>query len=395
VAAVAEQLVVTEATKEFGPKRALDGVDLNVPEESLCVLLGPSGSGKTTLLRCIAGIERLSTGRIAIGERAVAGAGRHEPPERRRLAMVFQDYALWPHLTAARNVEFALGRQRRGRGEARRRSRDMLERVGLGDLAERYPSELSGGEQQRVALARALAARTDLLLFDEPLSNLDADLRERMRLEIATLVRAARTTSVYITHDQAEAFALADRIGVMRLGRLVQYDTPENVYRHPASPFVARFTGLAGELPVTVTGTDEGQAALRAEAAGADGAKLFGALPSDRPARDAVGADASLLVRPAAIELLAPDGADHHFNAVVLDAAFRGRGYDHALLLADGSRLVAAHDTRRWPPGSNVGVRLRPDGCLVFGTSDPHPETLTPTERSTPPMSDITTGITP
>jgi iron(III) transport system ATP-binding protein len=390
---VAEHLSVGQATKEFGAKRALDGVDLTVPEEALCVLLGPSGSGKTTLLRCIAGIERLSSGHITIGGRSVADAGHHEPPERRRLAMVFQDYALWPHLTAARNVEFALGRKRVGKVEARQRSRVMLERVGLEGLAERYPSELSGGEQQRVALARALAGGTDLLLFDEPLSNLDADLRERMRLEIATLVRAARTTSVYITHDQAEAFALADLVGVMRLGRLVQYDTPENVYRHPVSPFVARFTGLAGELPVTVMGAAEDQVQLIAEAAGASTAPLLGSLPTDPAARAAVGSEASLLVRPAAIELLAPADGGSHLNAVVLDAAFRGRGYDHALLLADGSRLVAAHDTRRWAPSSNVGVRLRPDGCLVFaaGGTDKD-ETSSHTERSTQPMSGITTG---
>ena len=182
------------------------------------MLLGPSGSGKTTLLRCLAGIERVTSGRIEIGGRSVADGRVHVPPDQRDLSMVFQDYALWPHLTVRDNVAFALRRRKLPRAAARERAAAMLDRVGLGALGGRYPNELSGGEQQRVALARALVADTGLILCDEPLSNLDADLRERMRLEISSLVREAGATTVYITHDQAEAFALADRVGILEKG---------------------------------------------------------------------------------------------------------------------------------------------------------------------------------
>jgi iron(III) transport system ATP-binding protein len=360
----AASVVVRAARKQFGPKVALDGVDLVVPAGSFCVLLGPSGSGKTTLLRCIAGIERLTSGQVDIGGRLVADGTAHRPPEQRNLAMVFQDYALWPHLTAARNVAFALGRRGLDRQEVTTRVDRMLERVGLAHLADRYPNELSGGEQQRVALARALVAGTGVLLFDEPLSNLDADLRERMRIEISTLARDSGATSVYITHDQAEAFALADTIGVLRDGRLVQVGAPEEVYHHPATPWVARFTGLAGELPVEVTGApDAGTVTVRPAAgtpAGCD------EIVATVPGSGALGDRATLMVRPAAVQLVAPGHPGRHLEALVLDAAYRGRGYDHALMLAGGTQLVGAHDEHRWERGANVGVRLAPAACLLF-----------------------------
>ena len=232
---MAERLELDAVSKVF-PNRAvaLDEVSLEVPAGSFVVLLGPSGSGKTTLLRLVAGIERVSSGRIVIGERTVADGRSHVASERRGLSMVFQDYALWPHLSVLENVAFALRRHGVATRQRRVQAGDMLDRVGLGLLGDRYPGQLSGGEQQRVALARALVGGVGLILCDEPLSNLDADLRERMRLEIATLVREAGATAVYITHDQSEAFALADRIGVLEHGRLVQVSEPEDVYTHPA-----------------------------------------------------------------------------------------------------------------------------------------------------------------
>lgn len=353
------------AVKRFGPKTALDGVDLSVAAGSVFVLLGPSGSGKTTLLRSVAGIERLTAGRIDIGERTVADGPLHLPPERRDLAMVFQDYALWPHLSAVHNVAFALGRRRLGRAEAVRRARGMLERVGLGHLAERYPNELSGGEQQRVALARALVGETGLLLFDEPLSNLDADLRERMRLEISTLVRDSGATALYITHDQSEAFALADTMGVLDQGRLVQVGPPEAVYHRPASPFVARFTGLAGEIPVHLEATvpgDEPSVAVRPSSGGRDCPPIVAPAPTAVP----TGGEGVLLVRPAAVRLLPGDDPVRQLRGMVLDAAYRGRGYDHAVLLECGSQLVGVHDTRRWARGDAVGVALAPTGTILF-----------------------------
>jgi ABC-type Fe3+/spermidine/putrescine transport system ATPase subunit len=365
-------LQVYGATKQFGTKTALDAVDLRVEPGSFCVLLGPSGSGKTTLLRCVAGIERLTAGRVYIGDRLVADGPAHHPPERRDLAMVFQDYALWPHLSVIGNVEFALRRRHHGRDEARRRSQKMLDRVGLGRLIERYPNELSGGEQQRVALARALVAATGLVLFDEPLSNLDADLRERMRLEIATLTRDSGATTVYITHDQSEAFALADTIGVLSQGRLVQFGTPEEIYHHPTSPFVARFTGLAGEIRVRVEGP-LGSDAGATPAGGGDRCRMAvrprAGVPGSQPVAietTAPAGDGLLLVRPSAVELLAPGHPDRHLDAVVLDSAYRGRGYDHALLLTDGTQLVGVHDLHRWDRGSNVALRLTDSACLLF-----------------------------
>jgi iron(III) transport system ATP-binding protein len=366
---------VTVARKHFGAKVALDGIDLSVTPGSFCVLLGPSGSGKSTLLRCIAGIERLTSGRVSIGGRLVADGAAHRPPEQRGLAMVFQDYALWPHLTVTQNVEFALGRHSLAKREPAARARRMLERVGLGHLAHRYPNELSGGEQQRVALARALVADTGVLLFDEPLSNLDADLRERMRLEIATLARGSGATSIYITHDQAEAFALADTIGVLSDGRLVQVGAPEAIYHRPATPFVARFTGLAGELPVVVTGpprrADSGAPVVpvRPVHAGSDdGAQLLASVPGG----GAPSGEATALIRPAGVQLLAPGHPGRHLEALVLDSAYRGRGYDHALVVADGTQLMGIHDERRWQRGDHVGVRLSASACLLFAAVAPH-----------------------
>jgi iron(III) transport system ATP-binding protein len=207
-----------QAPRRAAAKPALSDISINVDPGTFLVLLGPSGSGKTTLLRCLAGIERISSGTIAIGGRTVAGDRIHVPPDQRDLAMVFQDYALWPHLSALDNVAFALRRRHLSRPACRSLAAQMLERVGLAALARRYPNELSGGEQQRVALARALIAEVGLILCDEPLSNLDADLRDRMRVEISALVREATATTVYITHDQAEAFALADQVGVLEQG---------------------------------------------------------------------------------------------------------------------------------------------------------------------------------
>ena len=247
---------VADAIKRYGLYAALDNVNLEITAGRFLVLLGPSGSGKTTLARCIAGGERLHGGSIRIAGAVVDDGRRQLPPERRDLAMLFQDYALWPHLTAVGNVEYALRRRHLARVEAHRRALQALEQVGLESLADRYPHQLSGGEQQRVGLARAVVARPGLLLFDEPLSNLDADLRERLRVQIATLVRDSGATVVYITHDQAEAFALADDIAVLHRGKVVQFGTPESVYARPATLFVARFTGAAGELPGSVVAVD-------------------------------------------------------------------------------------------------------------------------------------------
>ncbi len=378
-------------TKRYGDVLALSEVSLTLDPGRFLVLLGPSGSGKSTLIRCLAGIERPSEGTIALAGSPVAVGRKHVPPERRDLAMVFQDFALWPHLTVARNVGFALRRRRTSSAEAARRVSQMLERVGIGHLASRYPHELSGGEQQRVALARALVGQPSLLLFDEPLSSLDANLRERLRIEIGTLVREIGASAVYITHDQGEAFALGDEVGVLERGRLVQHDTPENVYRRPASAFVARFTGLAGELRGRVLTTvgptdngsdDEGRKLVRVLLA-PDGAVRARELLASCIEPLASGQAVQVLVRPAAVTLTTPEDATGCVQGAVLDSAFRGRGYDHVVRLPDGVVLSEIFDTRSHRRGDTVGLRIDPDGCLTFSVGNPSPiQTTGPSTQS-------------
>jgi iron(III) transport system ATP-binding protein len=356
------RVALTGAGKRYGAVRALAGVDLEVEAGRFLVLLGPSGSGKTTLVRALAGIERLDEGEIRIGERVVSDPRRHVPPEQRDLAMVFQDYALWPHLTALGNVGYALRRRKLAADQARARSLEALERVGLAGLAARYPHELSGGQQQRVALARAIVARPGLLLFDEPLSNLDTDLRERLRVEISTLTRESGATAVYITHDQAEAFALADTIGVLDQGRLVQLADPETLYLRPATPFVARFTGLSGELTGTVVGRDPDEFFVVEAGAWRLRTRSAHALRSGDRVR--------VLIRPAATAF-APEepGAGSPLGVVeggVIDVAYRGRGYDHVIACGEGGTLTSVFSARPWARGARARLSLDATGCIAF-----------------------------
>jgi iron(III) transport system ATP-binding protein len=357
---VADPITIENLGKTYpGGNQALRDVSLEVEPGTFLVLLGPSGSGKTTLLRCLAGIERVSSGRIAIGKRTVADGRIHVPPDQRDLSMVFQDYALWPHLSARDNVAFALRRRHLSRSECRARAEEMLDRVGLAALAGRYPNELSGGEQQRVALARALIADTGLILCDEPLSNLDADLRERMRVEISALVREAAATTVYITHDQAEAFALADQVGVLERGRLVQAGPPEEIYTRPSTPFVARFTGLAGEFGVRVRERDGDGTVLVEPPHGRSFRARASAGPLDGP-------DALVMIRPTGVRLCADGSADVHLSGRVTDVAFRGRGYEHAIDIDGSTRLTGVFAEARTARGEMVGLRLDPAGCHLF-----------------------------
>jgi iron(III) transport system ATP-binding protein len=346
-----------------GGAHAVKDVTFAVEPGTFLVLLGPSGSGKTTLLRTIAGIERATSGSITIGDRVVAGGRIHRPPEQRDLSMVFQDYALWPHLTVTDNVAFALRRRGHSRVTCRQLALVMLERVGLDRLADRYPGQLSGGEQQRVALARALVGDTGLLLCDEPLSNLDADLRERMRVEIASLVREVGATTIYITHDQQEAFALADQVGVMSQGELVQLGSPETVYATPSTRFVARFTGLAGELRVRVSGSPSPRGTVNVEPVFAhSGRPIHACIGRVAP----VSSEAIMTIRPGAVGLCGSEDADMHLKGTVTDVAFRGRAYELAVDLHGGGRLNGIHSERRVDRGSHVGLRLETTGCVVF-----------------------------
>ncbi len=279
--------------KTFGPQRALDDVSVEIARGELFFLLGPSGCGKTTLLRSIAGFYVLDAGRILFGDVDVT----HVPPQRRNTAMVFQNYALWPHMSVEANVAFGLCVRRVGRAERRRRAAEALDMVRMGQYARRKPNQLSGGQQQRVALARALVVRPQCLLLDEPLSNLDAKLRLDMRIEIRRLCKQFGLTGIYVTHDQAEALSIADRMAVMFGGRIAQVGSPRELYCRPASSAVAAFIGETNLLAATVMAA-QGDAVKLATRIGALDARF------DRVAGP-VGEKFTVSIRPEAIALVA------------------------------------------------------------------------------------------
>ena len=244
-----KQLELRGVAIHYGEFTAADNVSLSLEQGEIGCLLGPSGCGKTTLLRAIAGFEPLTSGEISLRGRSLSNSNSHVPPEQRQVGMVFQDFALFPHLTVQRNVAFGL--QKMAAGERQQRVQQMLELVGLAPLASRYPHDLSGGQQQRVALARALAPGPELLLLDEPFSSLDAQLRESLATEVRQLLKSSGVTAILVTHDQQEAFAMADQITLLREGKVAQSGTPEALYREPASEFVARFLGPGSVLTVS------------------------------------------------------------------------------------------------------------------------------------------------
>jgi iron(III) transport system ATP-binding protein len=287
------QLTVAGLHKAFGAHPVLTGLDLEVPAGTFTAILGPSGSGKTTLLRLLAGFDQADAGTITIGDRIVDGPGAHVPPERRHIGYVPQEGALFPHLTVATNVGFGLpARERRGP-----RTGELLESVGLAGLGGRYPHQLSGGQQQRVALARALAIRPEVVLLDEPFASLDAHMRASVRADVQQICAAAGTTAILVTHDQDEALSMADRVAVLRDGRIVQYAAPADLYLRPADPALARFIGDANLL--------DGQLI----AAGAPGfvETALGrlAVEPSSPAAAAAPGPVTVLIRPEQLEICA------------------------------------------------------------------------------------------
>ncbi|HLU56486.1 MAG TPA: ABC transporter ATP-binding protein [Pseudonocardia sp.] len=319
----------TGVTKSFGAHRAVDGADLRVRPGELVALLGPSGSGKTTLLRLLAGFEVPDAGTVRIGGRLVAGDGIWEEPDRRRIGMVFQDGALFPHLTVVENLEF--GRPRPGRAA------DCLALVGLAGRASAYPHELSGGERQRVALARALAVDPDVVLLDEPFAALDEGLRVGLREEVAAVLRAAGASALLVTHNQEEALSLADVVAVMRSGRIEQVGPPREIYERPVSRWVAEFLGDADVLPGSVSG---------------------GIVATELGSFPAAGglARAQVLLRPEQVEIV-DDGAGP--TATVVGHSYFGHDQIVRLELPSGARLRSRVLGRAsWRPGDTVRVRL-------------------------------------
>jgi iron(III) transport system ATP-binding protein len=350
-------------TKRFGELAAVDDVSLGIADREFVTLLGPSGCGKTTLLRLIAGFMAPDAGTIGVDGQALSTPGAVVPPERRGMGMVFQNYAVWPHKTVYDNVAFGLTVRKVGRGETRARVGKVLEAVNLTGFEGRYPSQLSGGQQQRVALARSLVVEPSILLLDEPLSNLDAKLRERMRWELKDLQRRTGITFVYVTHDQSEAMALSDRIAVMHQGRLQQCGPPREVYARPANRTVADFMGLVNLLPGRVV-----RAAGAASAVTVGGAALVVALPDDAREGQAV----QVAIRPENVRLAPlPDAATgtppDAAPAKVVEVTFLGNLTDCHVMLDDGTRVrVQAEPGAVFDVGQRVLVRLDARACTVF-----------------------------
>jgi iron(III) transport system ATP-binding protein len=344
------QLEVKDVSINYGRHRVVSGVSFELARGDIGCLLGPSGSGKSSLLRAIAGFESLTAGEIRLHGRTVSQPGKTLPPEQRRVGMVFQDFALYPHLSVEENVAFGLrgmsGRQRRVRID------ELLALVGLAGLQGKYPHQLSGGQQQRVALIRAMAPRPDILLLDEPFSGLDIELREQLAREVRAILKRESVTAILVTHDQIEAFALADAIGVLGDGCLHQWDTGYRLYHRPANRFVADFIGQGAMLP--------------------------GVVDREGVVETALGPFRGLFVREVATGeavdlLLRPDDVIHDdessFKLEVVDKVFRGAEYLYTLRLEDGGEvlcLVQSHHDH--PVGEKIGVRLQVEHLVAFPT---------------------------
>jgi len=341
-------------TKRYGANAVVDDVSLHIEHGKLVCLLGPSGCGKTTTLRLIAGFVEPTEGEIRVGTRVVSSPAQTLPPERRNMSMIFQSYALWPHMTVRENIAYGLKLRRIDRDTTAKKLDAILATTKLAPLAERYPGELSGGQQQRVALARALIVEPETLLLDEPLSNLDANLREEMRFEVRRLHDTYRYTTVYVTHDQSEAMTTADLICVMNLGKIEQTGTPEEIYERPTSEFVARFIGASNII------RGKSIEGARVDFAGAP-LRCLGAIP-------APGAPVLVSIRPHDIKLsAAPPGGDNAVAGTVVRQVFLGGSRDYMVEAKDGTQLrVVTSAAESLPQGSAVWLQMPPDKCRAL-----------------------------
>jgi iron(III) transport system ATP-binding protein len=348
------RIELADVVADFDERRALDRVSLDIGAGEFLVVLGPSGCGKTTLLRVIAGFHRPRSGEVRIGGQAVSGDSRFVPVEDRGLGIVFQSYALWPHMSVAGNVGFALARQGVTRAERRRRVTQALQQVGLEDYATRRPMELSGGQRQRVALARCLAKAPSIVLLDEPLASLDPTLRGAMQAEFVAMHQRLGSTFVYVTHDQSEALSLADRIALMRQGRILQCDPPRVIYDCPASPAVARFVGGGALVPaVMLVPASDGRTRVRV--AEVEWLVRVGS-------RSAPGS-VMLCLRPH--DLALAQAADPGTaRAVVVDARYQGSHWLVRVRMDDGTELEAAQAGEAPARGERVGLQIL-DGWVV------------------------------
>ncbi len=348
-------LELDRLTKRYGGATSVDGIGLGVGEGEFICLLGPSGCGKTTTLRMLAGFLEPDAGEIRVAGRTISAPGAVVPPERRNMGMIFQSYAVWPHMTVRENVGYGLKMQKVPAAERDRRVDAMLRATKLTDYAQRYPAELSGGQQQRVALARALAPNPDILLLDEPLSNLDANLRGEMRLEIRRLHEEFRNTSIYVTHDQVEAMTMADRIVVMSAGRIEQIGSAQDVYDRPNSRFVARFIGASNVLDARRIAADAVDVSGQRVRVGA------GEFPAS-------GEEMGICVKMHDMELVAAEGGvdgDNVLSGVVRSHAYLGSHRDYVIDVGQ-ELLITAPAALEIPAGSPVKVRFRAERCRAL-----------------------------
>jgi iron(III) transport system ATP-binding protein len=342
-------------TKRFGELAVVDNVSLRIDHGQLVCLLGPSGCGKTTTLRLIAGFLEPTEGEIRVGDRLVSSKARTLPPEQRSMSMIFQSYALWPHMTVAENIIYGLKLRKMARDTIARKLNEILTTTKLEPLAQRYPGELSGGQQQRVALARALIVEPETLLLDEPLSNLDANLREEMRFEIRRLHDEYRYTTVYVTHDQSEAMTTADLIAVMNAGVIDQLGTPEDIYDRPQSEFVARFIGASN--------------VIKGSALDGNHVSFAGATLQVTGAELKAGQSAAVAIRQHDIQLstVVPQAVQNVVKATVTRQVFLGASRDYMVETADGTTLrIVTKTDDPVSRGSEVWLTLPPARCRAL-----------------------------
>jgi len=356
------RILVRNLTKRFRSHRstvlALDNVSLEIGQGEKLVLLGPSGCGKTTLLRCVAGLEMPDEGEIEIDGRLVFSSRRGIAvrPDQRGTSMVFQSYALWPHMTVFDNVAYPLTNMRVPVAQQRERVTAVLQSVGCAAFAQRYPGQLSGGQQQRIALARAVVAREGTILFDEPLSNVDAKVREQLRVELVALQKRLGFTALYVTHDQTEASAFAHRIAVMDMGRIAQFGTPRDIYARPASRHVAEFTGANNELEGVVTGLHDGL--LRIDTP-------VGPLLALHDGQAGPGSEVSLLFRPENLRFASGEGSNR-FPVTIESTMFLGLYTEYGALAGAQRLLLRTTHAEEVADGSDAWASIQPEHLGVF-----------------------------
>jgi iron(III) transport system ATP-binding protein len=345
---------------------AVDAIDFEVGAGEMVTLLGPSGCGKTTTLRCIAGLEKPDAGSITIGDRTVLdiAAGLFVPPHRRNIGMVFQSYAIWPHMTVLENVAYALEGRHMAKAERRKLAMAALDAVKLPNLADRPAPRLSGGQQQRVAIARAIVARPRVLLFDEPLSNLDARLRAEMRTELRRIQRQIGLSSVYVTHDQAEALAVSDWIVVMKEGRIIERGRPLDIYRYPRHVFTAQFLGTTNLIAGTIETLDPATGRVKVKTA------LGPIIGIDRERRLPMGAKVHVSIRPEDFSADTPaaetDSEMNAFECQLILAIFAGVAVEAELRCGETTLQCLLNREADLTPGRSLTLRARADACLVL-----------------------------